>query len=114
MAALAAPAVLAERAAIAALVAPAAVGQPGRAALVVSVLRAPAALVAVVALAVPASMRAASPMVQLVVMPDKAAPVAWAALRAHRAPTQRRWSAALAGSAVTPVLRAKARRVSAA
>ncbi len=47
-------------------------------------------------------------------MPEKVAPVAWAELRPRRAPTPRRWSVALVGAAVTPVLRVMARRVSAA
>ena len=91
-AAMAAPVVLAapaEREPIAAPVALAAVALPGRAALVVLVLRAPAALAAVVARAAPGSMQVVSPMAQLVVMPDKVAPVAWAEPRAHRAPTRR-------------------------
>jgi hypothetical protein len=79
----------AEREPIAAPVAPAAVVVLGRAALVVLVLRAPAALVAVAALAAPGSMQVVSLMGPLVVMPDKVAVVAWVELRARRAQTPR-------------------------
>jgi hypothetical protein len=104
----------AERVAIAALAALVALGQPGLALVVVLVSRAPAALAASVAWAEPDGMRVVSVMVPLVAMRDKAAAVASAELRARRARTLRRWSAALAASAGTPVLRALARRVSAA
>ena len=114
MVALRAPVVLAERAEIAASAARAAPERLDRAAPVVLVLRAPAALAAVVALAAMGSMRAALATAPLVVMRPPVALVAWAELRARRARTPRRWSAALAGAAVTPVRRALARRVSAA
>ena len=114
MAALAAPVVLAERAAIAALVARAALALQGRALVVVLVLRAPAALVASGAWAEPDGMRVVSATAPLVAMRAPVALVAPAELRARLARTPRRWSAALVGSAVTPVLRALARRVSAA
>ena len=114
MAALAAPAVLAARAAIAALAARAAVALQGRAPVVVWGSRASAALVAVVAPVEQAGMRLVSAMAPLVVMRALVALVAPAELRARRARMPRRWSAALAGAAVTPVSRALARRVSAA
>jgi len=113
-AALAALAALAEREPIAAPVAPAAVALPGRAAVVVLVLRAPAARAAVVARAAPAGMRAVSPTAQLVVMRAPVALVAWAELQAHRARTLRPWSAGLAASVATPVSLVLARRVWAA
>ena len=112
--ALAAWAVLAERAVIAVPVALAAVALPGLAAAVVLAWPRPAVLVAVAASAAMDSMPAVSPTAPLVVMPDKVALVAWAALLAHQAPTPRPWSVVLAASAVTPVSRALARRVSAA
>jgi hypothetical protein len=114
VAALVAPAVLAERAVIAAPVAPAAVVVPGRAAAVVWAWRPSAALVAVAARAGPASMRAFSPMAPLVVTRALVALVAWAELRAHRAPTRHRWLVALAASAATPERLVLARRVLAA
>ena len=77
-------AALAEREPIAVLVALAAVVVLGRAALVVLVLRAPAARAAVAARAGPGSMQVVSPMAPLVVMPDKVALVAWAVLQVHR------------------------------
>ena len=110
----AAPAALAARAAIAALAALVAVALLGRAPVVVLVLRAPAALAAVVAPVAPASMRAFSVMAPLVVMREQVVPEALAAPQARWAQTLRRWSVVLAGAAVTPVLRALARRVSAA
>jgi len=113
-AALAAPVVLAERAEIAVPAAPVAVALLDRAAPVVLVLRAPAALAASGAWVEPDGMRVVSAMAPLVAMRALVALVAWAELRARRARTPRRWSAALAGAAVTPVLRALARRVSAA
>ena len=61
----------------------------GRAARVVLVLQASAAPVAVVARAAPGSMQVVSLMAPLVVMPAKVAPVVWAELQAHRAPTRR-------------------------
>ena len=76
-------AVPAERAAIAALEALAAVVVPGRAVMVVWAWRALAAVVAMVATAAPAGMRAVSPTDQLVVMPERAALVARAELRAR-------------------------------
>ena len=112
--ALAAPAAPAELAAIVALAALAAARQRGRAALVVLAWRAQAALVAVAARAAPASMPSTSVMAPLVVMREQVAPVALAAPQARWAQTLRRWSVVLAGAAVTPVLRALARRVSAA
>ena len=114
MAALAAPVVLAERAAIAALVARAALALQGRALVVVLVLRAPAALVASGAWAEPDGMRVVSATAPLVAMRAPVALVAWAALRARRVRMLRRSSATLAGAAVTPGLQALARRVSAA
>ena len=87
MAALEALAAPVEREPIAALAALAAVVVRGRAVVVVWAWRALAALVAVAARAVPASMRAFSPMARLVVMPDKVAVVALVELRARRART---------------------------
>jgi hypothetical protein len=106
--------VLAGRAVIAASVELVAAALQGRAALVALALRAPAARVAVVARAALASMRAASTTVRQVVMPALAALVERAAQQARLARTPRRCLAVLAGPAVTPVLRALARRVSAA
>ncbi len=114
MAELAARVARAERAAIAALVAPAAVGLEGLAALVVLVLRALAPLAATAARAEPDGMRVVSAMAPLVVMRAPVALVAWAALRARRAPTLRRWSAVLAGPAATLALRVRALLVSVA
>ena len=88
-AALAAPVVLAERAVIAARAAPVALGQPGRVALVALVLRAPEAQVASGARVEPDGMRVVSAMAPLVVMRAPVALVAWAELRARRAPTLR-------------------------
>ena len=107
-------AVLVDREQIAAPAEAEALGLLGLAALVVVVLRARAALAAVVARVAPASMRVDSAMAPLVVMPERVAKVEQAELREHRALTPRPCSAALAGAAVTPVLRALARRVSAA
>ena len=89
MAALAAPVVLAERAAIAAPVARAAVVAPGPALAVVLALRAPAALVASVVSAAPAGMRVVFLMARLVGMPEQVALVESAELRARRARTLR-------------------------
>jgi hypothetical protein len=111
VAALAAPAVLAERAVIAALAAPAAVVVPGRAAPVVWVSRAPAAPAAVAARAAPASMRAFSATARLVGMREQVALVAWAALQARRARTPRPCSAVPAASVATLERRVRARRV---
>jgi hypothetical protein len=111
MVALAVRVARAERAAIAVRAALAAVVLPGRAPMVVWVSRAPAALAAVVALVARGSMRAASLMAQLVGMPGLVAPVEQVELRARLAPTLRRWSAVLAGLAVTLAWRARARRV---
>jgi hypothetical protein len=113
-AALAAPVVLAERAVIAASAVLVAAALQGRAALVVWAWPRPAALVAVAARAAPGSMRAASTTVRQVVMPALAALVERAAPLARLARTPRRWSAVLAGLAVTLAWRARARRVSAA
>jgi hypothetical protein len=101
-------AVLADRELIAAPAALAALALQGRAPVVVLAWRASAALVAVVASAAMDSMRAFSAMARLVVMPDKVALVAWAELRARRAPTPRPCSAVPAGLAATPARRAKA------
>jgi hypothetical protein len=109
--ALAAPAAPVEQAAIAARVALVAVALPGRAAAVVWAWQAVAALVAVAAQVAPASMRAVSVTARLVGMREQVALVAWVALRAPWAPTPPRWSVALAGLAVTPEQRARARRV---
>jgi hypothetical protein len=96
------------------LAALAAVVLPGRAAPVVWDWRAPAALVAVAARVAPGSMRAASPMGRLVVMPALVVLVERVALLARLARTLQRWLAVLAGPAVTPARRVKARRVWAA
>ena len=88
-AALAAPVVLAERAEIAVPAAPVAVALLDRAAPVVWVLRAPAALVASVVSAAPAGMRVVFLMARLVGMPEQVALVAWAELRARWARTLR-------------------------
>ena len=101
-------AALAERAAIAALVAPAVVALPDRAALVVLVLRALAARAALAVSAALAGMRVVSQTARLVAMPDKVAVVAWVELRARRAQTRHRWSVVLAASAVTPVRQERA------
>ena len=108
MAALAAPVVLAERAAIAALAARAALGRQGRALVVDWVLRALAALVASGVSAELDGMRVVSPTAPLVVIRALVALVASAELRARRARMPRRWSAALAGPVGTPVSRAMA------
>jgi hypothetical protein len=101
----------AARAAMLVLVALEAVVVPGLAATVVWAWRASAALEAVAARVAPGSMRAASPTGRLVVMPALAALVAAAALLAQLARTPRRCLAVLAGPAVTPARRARARRV---
>ena len=114
MAALAAPVALAERAEIAVPAAPVAVALLDRAAPVVWVLRAPAALAASVAWAELDGMRVVSAMAPLVVMRALAAPVESAELRARLAPTRRGWLAALAARAGTRAQQVRERRVSAA
>jgi len=111
---LAALAVLAEREPIAAPAALVAVVVQGRAAVVVLVLRAPAARAAVAARAAPGSMQVVSLMGPLVVMPARVALVAWAELQARRARTLRHWSVATAASVATPELLVLALRVRAA
>ena len=91
----------AERAAMLVLAALGAVVVPGRAATVVWVRQASAAMVAVVALAAPAGMQAASATVQRVVMPALVELVERVVQRARLARTRRRCLAVLAGLAVT-------------
>jgi hypothetical protein len=105
---------LAVRAAMLVLAALEAAVVPGRAATVVWVRQASAALVAVAALAVLAGMRAVSPTVQRVVMLGLAALAEQVAQRARSARTLRRCLAGLAGLAVTLARRAGARRASVA
>ncbi len=103
-----------ERAAMLVLAALAAVVVPGRAATVVWVRRASAALVAMAVQAAPGSMRAVSTTVRMVVMPGRAVLVERAALLARLARTRRPWLAGLAGPAVMPARRVRVRRVLAA
>jgi hypothetical protein len=101
----------AARAAMLVLAALGAAAVPGLVAAVAWAWRASAALVAVVALAAPAGMQAASATVQRVVTPALAALVERVVQRARLARTQRRCSVVMAEPAVTPARRVKARRV---